>query len=161
MDSNILIPQFTIKDVVYEASIAKSQKWLDCPDCLGAKEWTTTSPAGQEYTFPCPRCAQRNTDGNERLDYHVWESQEPRRLTIGSVRIDTAEKEDRRVQYMCEETGVGSGSVYSQVNLYWTADDAFEAGKIRAQTLNDNCPQIKDNFIKRVDLASYLFKIKE
>lgn len=162
MDSNILIPQFTIGDVVYKVAYSKKPQKLDCPDCLGQQRWAVVSPAGQAYDFACPRCAQRNTDPKESLTYYIYEPEEPMRLTIGSVRIDTARKEEDRVEYMAEETGVGSGSVYKQGDLYWTSDDAFEAGRIKADTLNEESPDIKTAFVKRVELASFqLHEVRE
>lgn len=36
-------------DVVFSAVAHGTSKKHDCPDCLGAREWTVTSPAGTEY----------------------------------------------------------------------------------------------------------------
>lgn len=43
-------------------------------------------------------------------------------LTIGSIRIDTGD--NRGVEYMCVETGVGSGSVWKESDLYESVEVA-------------------------------------
>jgi hypothetical protein len=43
--------------------------------------------------------------------------------TIGSVQIDSADQE-RPVRYMCVETGVGTGTVYDEKNLFKTHPEA-------------------------------------
>lgn len=40
-----------------------------------------------------------------------YETRRPRRLTIGQVRVEV-NAEERTEEYMCHETGVGSGGVY-------------------------------------------------
>jgi enhancing lycopene biosynthesis protein 2 len=43
-------------------------------------------------------------------------------LTIGSVRIDT--NHESPIEYMCVETGVGSGSVWDERQLYASREEA-------------------------------------
>ncbi len=53
-----------------------------------------------------------------------------RTLTIGSVRIDTAARDySEPVEYMCVETGIGSGSVYRESHLFETESAALVAAE--------------------------------
>ena len=104
--------KFSIGDAVYHASTTTTKKQHPCPDCLGSRKWSATSPAGGSYQFGCPRCGggYRSEDALS-LDYTQFVPI-VRKLTIGSVRVDTSD--NRPVSYMCRETGVGSGSVYAE-----------------------------------------------
>ena len=104
-------PKYEIGDKVWRAYTTVEHFQHDCPDCLGEKEWKAESPAGTKYTFPCPRCSsmyQSNSALSLKYRKFVPSTQ---LLTIGSVRLDTADK-DHPVSYMCVETGVGSGSIH-------------------------------------------------
>lgn len=122
--------KFGIGDTVYWASTVIAQKQHPCPDCLGSREWKATSPAGAEYTFACPRCSERymrNCDLSLKYSVH-----EPavRKMTVGSVRTDS--HEDKPNSYMCRETGVGSGAVYYENDLFATEAEAMRAAEAMA-----------------------------
>lgn len=115
-------PQFNIGDVVFLGNAEHTFRKLPCPDCNGTKTWFAVSPNGLVVEAGCPRC-----DGYTRnLPELTMEDWKPtvRRLTIGSIRIDTARVGkrscwgDEPVEYMCLETGVGSGSVYRESQLH-------------------------------------------
>jgi len=60
---------------------------------------------------------------------------EVRSLTIGSVRVDTAAKESERISYMCEETGIGSGAIFYEHDLFLEYEVAVEIAKVKALEL--------------------------
>jgi hypothetical protein len=75
-------------------------------------------------------------------------------VTIGSVRIDTAD--ENPVAYMCKETGIGSGSIYYEKNLRATRFEAEElaasemarvAGLRQAEELERRSHRKKDSLI--------------
>ena len=102
-------PKFAVGDKVWAAGTTGTKHSKPCPDCLGTEVWETTSPAGTEYTFARPRCsASYMHDRNLSLNYFQYEPNVTR-LTIGSVQTNTARQP--AVQYMCVETGVGSGQI--------------------------------------------------
>lgn len=139
-----LNPKFSIGDKVFFVSTTTTTGRHDCPDCGGSKVWEAKSPAGQTIEMDCPRCTRRHYDAGLSLDYTKsvpW----VRELTIGSVRIDTAA--EKPISYMCQETGVGSGSVYYEESLFSDRDYAdAEAARMCAikQGEFDSMPSAMD-----------------
>lgn len=125
-------PKYAIGDVVYWPSTTRDVEDLPCPDCLGTKKWKVVTPAGTEMEAECQRCARggfRDIPRPQRVVYRP----SVRRLTIGSIRIDTAASETREcVEYMCRETGIGSGSIYRESNLFRTEAEAETAAQSEA-----------------------------
>jgi hypothetical protein len=135
----VIETKFDMGDVVYHASTTTERKQHPCPDCLGSRVWACQSPAGAEYEVPCPRCGggyQANRDLN--LSYAIH-APSVRRLTIGSVRANTDRDDgsyDSGNSYMCLETGVGSGSVYREADLFATEAEALAAATAKANVQN-------------------------
>ena len=148
----IIETKFSIGDVVYHASTTTEKKKHPCPDCLGAKKWKATSPAGGEYEFFCPRCgSQYRSDHELSLDYSIF-IPTTRRLTIGSVRTDSADK----TQYMCVETGVGSGNIYDENRLFGTESEALEAAQKRADEANNGgVDWVAKQYNKTLEVCDY------
>lgn len=116
-------PRYAVGDTVWFVTTTTTAGRHPCPDCLGAKKWSCKSPAGVEMEMDCPRCT-RSHGWKEDLDL-AYSKHIPRvtKLTIGSVRMDTANTSSV-FSYMCVETGVGSGSVYDEGKLYDNEEDA-------------------------------------
>jgi len=112
--TDLPVPKYAIGAVVYHPEVRSSAEYVPCPDCLGKRTWHAALPNGEELDFLCPTC----TRGYETTGtVHSWEVQgSVRELTIASVRIDT--NEANPVEYMCYETGVGSGQVWSEHLLH-------------------------------------------
>lgn len=148
----IIETKFSIGDVVYYASTTTERKQHPCPDCLGTKKWKAISPAGSEYEFSCPRCsASYRSEHDLSLDYSAFVPS-AHRLTIGSVRTDSADK----TSYMCIETGVGSGSVYDEARLFSTEDEAFVAAQALANKSNDgDVPWVAQQYNKALEVSAY------
>lgn len=145
--------KFSIGDVVYRASIATVTKQHPCPDCKGSRKWKAISPAGSEYDFTCPRCSssyQSNRDLS--LSYAQCEPS-INCLTIGSVRVDTHERKGN--QYMCLETGVGSGNIYYESDLFHTEDEALKAAKQKAAVANVEVEWVAKLYDKTLSLSDY------
>ena len=105
----MLKPKFKEGDVVWGIKSFKKDKQIQCPDCKGKKAWEVKTPAGEEFTIPCYTC-ERGYQGCYGT-ITIWEaSPQIIKLTIGSVRIDT--NDERPISYMCNETGVGSGTIH-------------------------------------------------
>jgi hypothetical protein len=145
---------YSVGDVVYHAGTATERKQHPCPDCKGERQWKAISPAGEEYTFSCPRCAAsyRSFDGIS-LDYtaHV-----PcvSKLTVGSVRYESAGSRPG-AQYMCLETGVGSGRVYNEADLYETEDAATGAADMLARLANTETEWVAKLYDKTLTISDY------
>lgn len=138
------LPKFSIGDKVFNASITTTAARHECPDCNGTRVWRITSPRGEELEMDCPRCTRNASHDGLDLSYTkvVVSVQE---LTIGSIRLDTADQE-RAIMYMCVETGIGSGRIYreDQLQAERAAAEA-EAEELRAnqQTQIDAQPLTK------------------
>lgn len=143
--------KYSIDDIVYSASIKMEQRQHDCPDCIGARKWHTTSPAGVEYTFPCPRCSSSYNSYNDlSLKYPVWKPVVERR-TIGQIEAVTG----RETRYMCRETGVGSGNVYDENKLLETEEEAMTVAVLMANEKNKTDDYIVKTYNKVLSVGDY------
>ncbi|MDI3563525.1 hypothetical protein [Bradyrhizobium sp. Arg816] len=148
--------KFSIGETVYHAGTTTEKRRRPCPDCLGSKKWETTSPAGTKYTFDCPRCAaQYQSERDLALDYAQFAPcVSP--LTIGSIQYNTAKGSyDEGARYMCRETGIGSGSVYSETDLFASEAEALEAAKAKADVQNVETPWVVVQYNKSLRLSDY------
>jgi len=115
-------PKYSIGNKVWGAGFsAHTQIRETCPDCLGAKEWSCTTPAGDTFNVPCSTCMEGYFCSGSIVRWGP--SQSAQRLTIGSVRIDTGD--ENPVQYMCQETGIGCGSIWYEKRLFDTEAEAL------------------------------------
>lgn len=151
-----LTTKYSVGDVVYHASTITTKKQHPCPDCKGERKWKASSPAGGEYEFDCPRCLSRYmSDRDLSLDYSAFEGCTSR-LTIGSIQVNTADGSwDKGNRYMCLETGVGSGTVYNEIDLYPTEEEALEAGKFKASLANSETKWVVEQYNRSLSLSDY------
>lgn len=137
MTTDLPTPKYRIGDAVWAARCEREKTVLPCPDCLGSKKWELRTPAGAVIEVGCQRCAGDYLN-NEKLSLVRWRfAPSAQRLTIGSVRLDTANSYGDKIEYMCVETGVGSGSIYGETKLFATEQDAIAAATISAGIAND------------------------
>lgn len=132
----VIETKYSIGDTVWYANITTEVKHHPCPDCLGSRKWIATSPAGGAFEVGCPRCAASYQANHAlSLSYSVWTST-ARRLTIGQVRPCSGDHGTH--QYMCLETGIGSGSLYNEDRLFETEEAARACGDTMAAVNNAN-----------------------
>ena len=134
------IPKYAIGDVVYLPAIDWITDTLPCPDCHGTRTWKATSPAGEEHTIACPRCtdqyarSSRNDLPSLKVTRHTPRA---KRLTIGSITVKTHPyKPQEAVEYMANETGIGSGSLYYETNLFPDEASALAKAEVDASLKN-------------------------
>ena len=110
-----LIPKFKIGQRVFCVRVGWGSKEIQCPDCLGTKEWEVRLPSGEIFKHDCQTCrtgyfskgtVSEWADHLTITDYY----------TVGSIQTDT--NSETPIRYMCRETGVGSGSVYNEEQLH-------------------------------------------
>jgi hypothetical protein len=160
MAQDLPTPKFKVGDRVWIAGTNSVEKQLPCPDCLGSKKWSITSPAGAELELACPRCSNtyRSSDiPSLRYREHVGYASA---MTIGSIRIDTAPSlswGDEPVNYMCNETGIGSGSIYRESGLFASEEEAQQKARIDAAALNEKS-EVKPNHLEKVRLSNVEFE---
>lgn len=124
---SVPVPRWAIGDKVFAVLTQEGAETFVCPDCLGEGTWLVKSPAGYETSVACPRC-----NGARKLGLRI-RTASACELTIGSIRINTeGGYNDEYVQYMCEETGIGSGTLWGENGLKATLEEATEAARIRA-----------------------------
>jgi hypothetical protein len=152
----VITTKYSIGDKVFHAGTTTERKKHPCPDCKGERKWTAKSPAGADYTFDCPRCsASYNSDTDLTLDYTA-SVPTVRELTIGSVQFNSAGGSwDSGARYMCRETGVGSGSVYSESDLFPSEEDALEAAQTKASLNNTTTEWIVKLYNKSLRISDY------
>lgn len=148
--------KYSVGDVVYYASTTTESKKHDCPDCKGLRKWKAISPAGKEYTFECPRCsASYNSDRDLVLDYSAYTPVVQRR-TIGSIQVNTAKDSyGAGNSYMCIETGVGSGSVYREAQLFASESEAMAAAQEMAASQNNTTDWVVTLYNKTLKISVY------
>lgn len=138
-------PRFAIGDRVWVAEPHHEHKRYPCPDCNDTKKWKAENAAGEVFMFSCPRC-QRSSGLSDpfRLDYYVW-TPHARLLTIGQIEgmcvVDGAGTRTE-FKYMCTETGVGSGLVYREDQLFLTEKEALAEAQKKCD---------KENSVERED----------
>ena len=123
--TKIPVPKFEIGQKVWCPSTETTRGKHPCPDCQGSETWTATTAAGEVVQVQCVRCSGYGRARDlPSLDYtEVRVSVRP--LTIGSISIKThPHRPDEGVEYMCKETGVGSGSIWYEYGLFATHDEA-------------------------------------
>lgn len=156
-----LITKFDIGDTVWHATTVTEKRQHRCPDCLGSRKWKAVSPAGAEFDAPCPRCtASYQSDRSLSLDYSVM-APSARRLTVGKIKASTATGDDYDAgnSYMCLETGIGSGSIYREADLFATEAEALAAAQIKADLTNQD-PDfwVAKQYDKSVKFSDYELK---
>lgn len=133
------VPKFAIGDVVWRASSDWNATQIPCPDCLGDKHWMVRTPAGENFLTFCRTC-WHGFDGCcgtvSQYDY----TPQVRRLTVGLV---TTRQSDVKtvIQYMCEETGIGSGTVWNEESVFSTEKEARVYADRQAQAKRLANPQ--------------------
>ncbi len=146
--------KYQIGEVVWYAHFVSTVKRHPCPDCLGVRSWKTTSPAGHEYSFPCPRCnANFRANSQLSLEYTTFDPVVSRR-TIGSIRVDTSDAEDP-IEYMCVETGIRSGNIYKERDLYSTEAEAMAASEAEVAGMNATTTWVGIRFNESLRLCDY------
>lgn len=145
--------KFSVGDTVYHAWTTTERKRHPCPDCLGERKWQTKSPAGREYQFDCPRCSTSYISERDlSLDYSVF-APCVHKLTIGQVRAQTGS--EMRSEYMCHETGVGSGTIYRETDLFATEEEALQAADIKAKMNNAEVPWVVEQYNRSLRVCDY------
>ena len=148
--------KYSIGDEVWHATTHMETKRHPCPDCLGEGRWKAISPAGTEYSFGCPRCVASYTSYNNiSLKYAAY-APSARRLTIGSVRYNSnPHSSESGTEYMCHETGVGSGSVYYENKLFETEEEALAAAQLMANNANSTTDWVVKLYDRTLEISDY------
>lgn len=153
----VIETKFSVGDVVWYASTTTERKQHPCPDCNGEKRWKAISPAGNEYTFGCPRCSTRYSSFDKLNINYTAHVPTAHCLTIGSVRHESATSfgGGPKTQYMCVETGVGSSNLYDEDRLFETQEAALAAAGLIADKANSEIPHIVERYNSALEISDY------
>lgn len=117
----ILKSKYNIGDKVYHIRNSLKTTYTTCKHCIG-------TGGILDHLNKTHRCSVCDGIGNIRRNKRgifVLEKV----LTIGQIRCKAEKKKwksDNNVEYMCEETGIGSGSLYKEKDLFVTKKEAEE-----------------------------------
>lgn len=133
----VIETKFSVGDVVFCATTTLEKRQHPCPDCLGSREWEVHSPGGGVFKVTCPRCSQNYMDNSDlSLDY-VAHAPRVQRLTLGSIEVNTNKSTwNQGPRYMAHETGIGSGQVYTEDDLFVSEEDAHAMATVKATLAN-------------------------
>ena len=120
--------KFGIGDIVYTVSELARDYKAKCALCSGSGKVGIT---GGERQVECPDCYGNGWKWSKEDRHNEYVA-----LTVGQVRI-TADIAGVRVQYMCNETGVGSGTVHNEESFFHSAEDAKDECARRDAVLAD------------------------
>lgn len=151
------VPKFAMGEKVYAPVVRDAAEEIQCPDCLGSGRWTYKSPAGTTGEVSCPRCG-----GQKCLKLRSYRAAVECRH-VGEIRVSTTPEtyggKCEYVRYMCNETGIGSGSLYDEKDLFKTEDGAMIAAQARtARMIADLDDKNTEQGAKRAeirDLSAY------
>lgn len=113
----IITTRFSIGDKVWLGTTRWMSKPIACPRCAGAGRFKLNDAGGKEFSVTCPDCYGHGSD--HEYDFRPMIEQ----LTVGSVRYDSHDVGEKE-SYMCIETGVGSGSIWTGKVLFATREEA-------------------------------------
>lgn len=122
--------EYSLGDTVWAGQFTSELVTEACSLCKGKGALLI-----EGYTVKCPVSAC--CYGKIRTGVHNWRL-EVESLTIGWVGAETT-KDKRKIQYMCEETGVGSGMVWAEALLFPTKEAVLQRGEeIRQQGMDES-----------------------
>lgn len=118
--------KYSVDDAVYVGRAEWGSEPIPCPDCKGTGKWTVVANSGPSgfWETTCQTCR----DWGNYSGYGTGKVKQSTRIaiteyrTIGSIQVDT---NGDVVRYMCVETGVGSGSIYYEKDLFPTREEAL------------------------------------
>lgn len=132
MTTTLPVPKYAIGQTVWCVNMHTTRDRWPCPDCNDTKVWSAQTVVGETFSVTCPRCSGGSLPRNVPSLDRLLATATARNLTVGSVRIDTAARDGwEPVEYMCVETGVGSGSVYRESLLFNSESAALAEAEIR------------------------------
>jgi len=126
----IIESKYAIGDRVFKIVSMRKEVTSDCPFCVGGG--FIRGANGEQRA--CPKCfGRRNqTEWNPQ----AWQVPlENGILTIGQVRV-LVTNQSRKEEYMCHETGIGSGTLHSVDDFFETHEAAVAECAVRNEKMS-------------------------
>ena len=108
--------KYNLNDRIFTISNYRRTEQVQCPDCEG--KGFLISQVNREVG--CPGCYGRTTVTAVVCD--GWNVSD-KVITVGRICM-TIRNDDREEEYMCYETGIGSGTSYRIRNIFPTEEEA-------------------------------------
>jgi len=144
--------KYAVGDKVWACGTQYAQTSVICPSCLGKKVWMITFGDGHQEECQCQTCKLGYSNPSGRLYFSEW-TKKVVMLTIGMVRFEDVPK------YMCKETGIGSGKLYRETDLFSDKEDAEKFAEIKYEEqmamLAENNFKKKNSFAERLSTLGY------
>lgn len=139
-------PKFNLGDKVFHITDLQRPKWTECPMCKGEKRITLNGE-----TESCPKCYGRGGGQSwESEGWHVartgWEDRDNglyleggfSLITIGQIRLEHTNGKRPEWFAMCNETGIGSGTIHHMNRMFATTEEAqTECDRLNAKQDED------------------------
>jgi len=127
--------KFSCGDKVFRYERRNKDKRENCPKC-GGKGKLICCDESEQWCYYC------HSSGHIVLkrwyEYFVCDNL----LTIGQIRFqytDCCGEKNTKEEYMCIETGVGSGTIYSVDRLFTTKEEAqLECDRLNKELIEEN-----------------------
>ena len=150
-----LLTRFNLGDEVFSANTAWQKYHVTCEECNGTGI-VKIATAKESYDSPCPYC-DRDIFSDKSNGFLVKYKFQPlvQRLTIGEIRIEHSH-EKNRVQYMCKETGIGSGTLHDEERFFETLERAQQHAEAlsKAAQLDRDTQDTKNEKRKRQNVRA-------
>lgn len=147
--------KFNKGDKVFSAESSYVDRYIACPDCLGTLKWIVVFADGEAKEIECQTCKNGWEPACGKIKYQEW-SPQISEVTIGSIKYDGESKSP--FSYMCIETGIGSGRVYYEEDLFDNYEDASKCAiyKNQEQAKNIANNNFSPKFSKRENVEDML-----
>lgn len=114
----IITTKFDIGQTIYRMVVSRVVVTGPCPVCAGEGGILTTAADGSEHRLRCPKNQYTRYTDPDEICYsgrvrvgREHRREEPVPLTVGQVQVTVGPRREEVV--MCEETGIGSGTIHS------------------------------------------------
>ena len=113
--------KYNIGNIVYSAYIEIGSESVECIKCTGSDSIEAQAHDGTSIKIKCPFCY------NGIAKHETTKTPRVRKLTIGLIRVEDAyDRKEPKITYMCHETGVHSGTIWYEPDLFLTKEEAIE-----------------------------------
>lgn len=136
--------RFAKGETVFSAETEWAEKWVSCPDCLGTCKWLVVFADDTSEQVECQTCKRGYNPATGKIDIKQH-TPRVRKVTVGSIRYN--DRDAKPFSYMCEETGVGSGRVYYDDDLFTTEEEAVKRAREKYEEQMQHIAQ--NNFSKK------------
>lgn len=139
-----LTTRFDLDQQVWKFDIEQGRVKVVCETCNGRGKVTVGARDSSVY---CPDCGAK---GYEFIDER-WKTFTLRPLTVGQIRaLATISTDDphtdadgNRVEYMCRETGVGSGTIHHEGDLFADSVEAETAARAQGAVARSEVDRVR------------------